>query len=494
MDDVRRYRGLWWIGPADGNSAAEKVGGVLTIDGAGRARLEVMSALVDRSLTADGTARRSLRSFDETRTIYGAAEGKAITLLGCTQANGGQISVLPVPTETQVFRADAAVIGCWLGDADAAEFSGTRVEISHLTEWSCRSGLSWELTTGHPDDRQDASAQGDTVHSIELRTVPTVEVPLPDEGFTVALLSAQSLGPGGKENAWGRTHQVRERTVFEVRMPEPRQALGFQDALRPMQNLLTLATQSACAVAERRLIWAADSSGRETAGLYFHGEDVEIEATRDHHQMLFTLDEFGGPSAIERWYRLSRRIGPPMNVLFGLDYETGGYYETRLFTVATVVEGFHAALCPASTAIDPDDHSQIRRRVKAALKGADPHMREWALNTLGPNRSGLSKRCAELAALADPTAVEKLLGDTGVWAKWLVNARNSVGHGRLVDPQDAQMPEEAFYRLADITKHLIHLVLMAQLGLSAVLQQRAVDQHWGYQARRFREAVADRKP
>lgn len=159
---------------------------------------------------------------------------------------------------------------------------------------------------------------------------------------------------------------------------------------------------------------------------------------------MFTLNDLVGTQALHKWYALSRKIGPPLNVLFGLDYERHGYYETRLFTAATVVEGFHATLCPASTAISPEDHKTIRNLIKTALKGVDQRLREGALNAVGHNRSGLTKRRIELTELADATAVNMLLGDRKVWAKWLVHARNTIGHDHLTSPRQNDTPHDAY--------------------------------------------------
>lgn len=470
------------------------MGGTLTIDDVGRVQLEVLSPLVN-GREEGGMIRRSSRSLDEPTLIHGAAEGKPITLLNCLQTSG-QTSVIPVYTETQVFQAEAGVVGYWLDSTDERAFVGMRVEMAHLTEWSGMSGLTEGISTVHPDDEQSGTAASKDAYTFTLSTVPTESVELPDEEIRVRLVSAQAFGPGGKDNAWGRTKQIKERTLYEVLAPQPRDALdAFRDAVRPVQNVLTLATQSPCAVGGREFILAAtdDEVGAPRVELFFHGEDIEIKSRREWHDLLFTLDDLGGPQALSKWYALSRRIGPPLHVLFGLDYESDGYYDTRLFTVATVVEGFHSTLCPASTAIPADGHKMIRGLIKAALKDVDQGLREWALNAVGPNRSGLTKRCVELTELADATAVEDLLGDPQVWAKWLVCARNAVGHGNLTNPRDDDTPEEAYYRLFDITKHLLHLILMNQIGLDATLQQRAVTGHWGYQAHRFRELVADYK-
>ncbi|WP_067694440.1 HEPN domain-containing protein [Nocardia jejuensis] len=490
---VRRLGGSWWLAPHDDDST--EVGGVLTITAAGQVLLEVTSALVDRGYGRSRGQRR--RSADEPTVIHGAAEGQAVTLLGCTPTNGGTVSLLPLPTEIQVFRAEAALIGCWLNDADQAEFDGMRVEISHLTQWARHSGLSYDIIAERPD-----STEHEPFHTVELRSVPTVTVELPGEQATVSLLWAQGFNPGGKDNAWGRQHRVSERTVFEVRSDTPRTAMGFESTVRPLQNLLTAATQSACAVGARHLIprradGEDESSRRRDIELYFRGEEIEIKQDLHDHELLFTLADINLATALPRWYELRNMIGGAVDVLFGLDYAAGGYYETALFSAATAAEGIHSALVPATTAIDPEQHRTVKKLIRQALKSdatIDDVTRQWASNKLGYNSPGLNQRLRELAQLPDPEAVQALLGDPEVWARWLTIARNAIGHGRSGAAQAKSAPEEAHYRLADITKYLLHLVLLSQMGLSAHLQRLAVHQIWGYQARRFRALIEESKP
>ncbi|PPI89080.1 HEPN domain-containing protein [Nocardia nova] len=456
----RRLRGTWWVAPRKDDGT--EVGGVLTIDAAGQVSLEVTSALID-----SGAGRRRLRSVDEPVVIHGAAEGEAVTLLGCTRTNGGAISVLPLRTEIQVFRADAALIGCWLNSTNEAAFGGMRVEISHLTQWAHHSGLSYDLVSEQPN-----SGKSTSFHTVDLRTVPTLEVELPDEEVTARLLWAQSFGPGGKENAWGRQHRVIERTVFEVRAATPRTALGFQSVVRPMQNLLTAATQSACAVGARHLIpilayGEDENSPRRDIELFFHGEEIAIKEALQPHNLIFTLADIEIATTLPRWYELTRTIGAAIDVLFGLDYVTGGYYETALFSAATAAEGIHSALIPGTTAIDTATHTAVKKLVRDALKSdttIDDAARNWASNKLGYNSPGLNQRLRELAQLPDAEAVSDLLGDTETWARWLTNARNAIGHGRSGAARAKRAPEEAHYRLADITKHLLHLVLLSQMA------------------------------
>ena len=75
-----------------------------------------------------------------------------------------------------------------------------------------------------------------------------------------------------------------------------------------------------------------------------------------------------------------------------------------------------------------------------------------------------------------------------VWARWLKNARNAIGHLNT-DELERRVPEDARYRLARITKALLHLVILNQLGISAEHQRRAVQDIFDYSARQFREEV-----
>jgi hypothetical protein len=50
--------------------------------------------------------------------------------------------------------------------------------------------------------------------------------------------------------------------------------------------------------------------------------------------------------------------------------------------------------------------------------------------------------------------------------------------------------EEARFRLQYITRALLHLIILAELGLSGEGQRQVVFEKWRYAAEKFREAVA----
>jgi Apea-like HEPN len=150
-------------------------------------------------------------------------------------------------------------------------------------------------------------------------------------------------------------------------------------------------------------------------------------------------------TVIHDWFNLREKIGLPLDVLLGLDYDRGGYYENRLFNAAAAAEGFHAAFFPDSTGLPPEAHEVVVRRVESALFYALKADREWAMSRIKDNRPGLKQRLVELVTRADSEAVQNLLTDVDTWAKWLKNARNAIGH-LDTDELETRVPLEAARR------------------------------------------------
>ena len=72
--------------------------------------------------------------------------------------------------------------------------------------------------------------------------------------------------------------------------------------------------------------------------------------------------------------------------------------------------------------------------------------------------------------------------------KWLVLARNAMAHldtGEF----EAKVPEEARYRLTYVTRALLHLIILAELGVSSDIHRAVVREEWRYSAARFAEMI-----
>ena len=489
------------------------IGGVLDIDPDTGLRLELTDQLLPGGLDPILAP-----------VIHGHADGREVTLLDCMPAEGGKTVIAQTSTTTQVSRPRVAMVGVHLADAADAVFAGMEVSITGLTPWAATSGLHANYI---------GNQQNNDRLSMIFRWTDPIQTTLPEPTNRTLSLRWHSTSSGimaGRPLAdlHSRVYRVEEQVVLRITSPTPHPWNGFGDNAVAVRNLMTVATQLPCRVTERTLLMAAEPPlDVYRVDLYFRaGGSVQPdreEKFRELVDMGFTLRDFDFGTVIHRWFEIRNQIGMPLDVLLGLDYQPGGYYENRLFNAAASAEGFHAALCPATTALPEEAHTELTTRVSNALTGlkkglltkvttlleslparekdkvlglitkvATPAHRAWVMNKLGDNRPGLMARYEELAAKADDQAVNALLTDVKTWAQWLRDARNAIGHvntGRLTE----KIPDEdARYYLVSVTRALLHLVVLAELGVSAETQRRLVNDEWNYIAQRFRAAVRNR--
>jgi ApeA N-terminal domain 1 len=512
MGLIRRCVGQWWL-PDDED---RKVGGVLEIDNVTGLRLEVTDQLL-----AFGP------SFEPMPVVYGAADGRQITLLDINPPNNSPSTVTvtaQLQTTYQVARPLVAMVGIHLADTADAAFNGLTVEMTGLAAFAGRTGLQ-STFTGRPDTNERHRYTVNWTDPIETQITEPFEA-------TLGLHWHLKTEMNPKLSAERRRLLATETVVARVESETPQPWSALLDPIRAVQDLVTVATQSPSLVMSRTLhIKPQPVHGAidipYTIDLYFRGpSDVADEPQAfDDLRVIFTLEtiDFDFSTLIERWFRLRKDIGLAVDALLGLDYQPIGYYEVRLFNAASAGEGFHAGLFPNSTAVDPADHNALKRKVSRFAKGlgrqarrvvedaladiqtglrekvlgilegvASVPQRQWVMGQLGENRKGLNERYEELARRPDSEAVNELLTNVDRWAGWLRDARNAIGHvntGRLQE----KIPEKPRYRLQDITRALLHLVIISELGISTEVQRRVVgDQNiWGFSAARFRKAVND---
>jgi hypothetical protein len=405
--EAKRYVGKWWL-PGDTTKA---VGGVLEVDArSSRLRLELTAKLVP-----DG------RAAEPTMLIHGAAAGRHITLIESMPANGGQTTMAQVITTTQVVRPRIALVGVHLDEPDQPVFDGLQASLSGLTAWADLSGLAFEPWIGNTtnNDRWRLTASW---------TDPLI-VELDDSPETLGLhWHLSSRGPRATRSE--RLYQTTERVVLKVEAKSPLPWNGFLDRSRAVQDLLTIATQTPSRPMEYKLLINTDSPLPKPyeVDLFFQGIHPSVDDDDEAIETLFTLADVDFTTVIRDWLLLRESIGLPLDVLLGLDYQGGGYYQNRLFNAGSAAEGFHTALFPDSTGLPTDDHASIVQQVTRALFYFLKKDRDWALSRIKDNRPGLKDRLVELVTKADSEAVEMLLTDVDTWAKWLKNARNAIGH------------------------------------------------------------------
>ncbi|MFE7422123.1 HEPN domain-containing protein [Rhodococcus sp. NPDC057529] len=466
MDELRMV-GKWWLPTAP----TAPVGGVLEIDANGRSRLELTDSLLGNM---------------DAQVVHGAADGRQVTLLECQPANGGKITMGQEHTVVEVVQPRVVLVGIHLESAEDEAFDGLEVEMANLTAWTRRSGINRTDVFKGSEDGSDKLTFARVV--VEPSVLEKVLARLEDAGETATL--GWTLKWNTATEAWERAFTVKELATVTVRADEKRTWRGFNETVSAVRDLVTLATQVGCRVGKKTLLVREAEKGEGTrdypVGLYFDAGSGDERAVSPH-DIIFTLDDVDWGMLLPAWVALRKKVGLPLDVLFSLDYNRGDFYQNQIFNAASATEGFHAALRPESIGI-PDELYQEVKTTARALFPENPAARDWIRGRTGDNRPGLKQRILEIAEIPDQTAVEKLLTDVDMWAKWLKDARNALGHlntGEL----EAKVPEQARYRLTYLTKALLHLVLMQELGLSAATQQKAVENNFGYSARAFGEVV-----
>lgn len=497
MGLIRRCVGQWWLP----DNPEQKVGGVLEIDRATGLQLE----LTDHLLTFGASG-------EPIPVVLGAADGRRITLLEVNPANGGHTVWAELHTTFEVARPRVAMVGIHLEDAAEALFNGLEVEMTGLTAFAGQTGLKWEYTATQDSDER-------TKFTISW-TDPIETQPTDQLEMTVGLHWKLTSNPGPQLSAERRRYQADEVVAVRAETETPQPWTIFLDPIRAVQDLVTIATQMPSRITSRALHVNAEPLPH-TIDLYFRGPSDSTDGPQefDASNVIFTLDF---STVIDRWFRLRKKVGLPVDVLLGLDYQPIRYYDVLLFNAAAAAEGFHAGLYPTSTAVDPAEHKALKKTVSRLLRGlgkggarkttegalqniqvalrdkvlgildgvANSKQREWVMNQIGENRPGLNERYVELAGTADPEAVIALLTHVDTWAGWLRDARNAVGHVNTGQLQ-AKIPDKALYRLQYITRALLHLVLIDQLGISAEVQRESVQELWSFSAAKFRDAVRD---
>lgn len=498
VESLRRLVGQFWLP----ENPDRTVGGVLDIRPDTALELELTDQLLPGGLEARPAP-----------IVHGHADGRPVTLLECMPANGGKTVIAQVMTTTQVTRPRIALIGVHLDDPCDAAFDGLEVAMTGLTTWAANSGMRAQYV---------AIQQSNERVRATMSWVEPVELTLQEPADWTLCLRWRLITNGPTSDLVSRTFRAEENVVLRIEVPRPQAWDAFNSMEVAVRDLVTIATQTPCRITERTLLMKSeDPQGRYTVDLYYRtaGRPSQQAAKFRESDMIFSLRDIDFATVIERWLPLRDKLGLPLDVLLGLDYQEGGYYENRLFNAASAAEGFHAALCPDTSAIPADAYAAAKKQISDALAGLRPGLlrkvtpivealsgdeqkkvlgllggvdkaqREWAMSKLGDNRPGLKARYLELATKADEEAVTALLTDVDTWAKWLRNARNAIGHlntGELA----TQVPDEnARYRLVYITRALLHLILLSELGVDAETQRRLVNDEWGYSAEHFGDAV-----
>lgn len=121
---------------------------------------------------------------------------------------------------------------------------------------------------------------------------------------------------------------------------------------------------------------------------------------------------------------------------------------------------------------DPPMSDEELKALRGKASDAVPaERRQWVLVRLW-NEPTLKERLLYLASLPDPEAVDALMPDRDRWAVRSKNARNDLVH--RTTKKGRPLITDEMYAVVEVTRALLTLVLIAQVGLSSTVQQRIV--------------------
>lgn len=467
MDASQSWRGSWWIA---GEPDVVRLG-VLYRDDMDRFTLELVGGF-DIAVREPLPGRNGWSVKLETREIemiHGEAEGKRFTLLYLNDRHttgdllGGNIW-------TQDWTANRVLMGIHLTRPDEAVFTQAHLQFDYLLHWSNRTTLSLALPM----------MSGKRAGPGEARRKPDVCVEAQYEELKFLLrVRSHEFTLEHHPVAGTRTLRTTEWAVFDVDPPGAVSHDALDTVSKDLQDLLTFCSYTPVASQGRSLIYEPSdvhpgskySNEVEVMGPQIYRAHPPATGTQLHHY-LFRLDALDLPELLPRWLALKEKARLGCNILFGLRYISDGYVGTRLLGVATAAENLHRALRSARLPFEPDRFRAVKEKLRHAIADEPEPVRVFVNNRLH-NAPTYHDRLLDLASIPDEAVVEELLTDREKWATMLKNSRNDLAHAN--ERSQANADASPAFWLLEITYALLHLVLMAELGLDSGAQREALE-------------------
>ncbi|WP_432882550.1 HEPN domain-containing protein [Kribbella sp. CA-245084] len=477
-----KWRGYWWV-PEDTEAA---LGGTAEVNDEGDIRLELVGGFELRLSTPSRSGRG--RTFDgrwrRLPIIHGASGAKKVTLIDSRVArqHGGIGEGSRI--DHQDLTSRVLLVGVHLSSTDDPIFDSAQIRLENLAAWAGLGGVDYRFN----EDGSESSAHI-TRPEAQVVEIPeaTIRVSTTEGVFALEELrdSVQITGS--------------VKTVLWVTPSDSTTYTGFDRLTESLMDLLTLASGEACGILGERLYYPDTFTGitpdgvsetTPTAGLAevirekFYRGSAE-SPSKDSRTFLFTCRDESFANLVSRWLPLRANAANACEVLFGLQYAPPEIPSVRLLAVAVAAEALHRALYPDTIAMLPRDFERISTQALRSIRDEDDGA--WVRNRLR-NEPSYRERMLDLAIKPAPEAVEFIIPDRDTWARDLGNARNGLAHS-------AKAAEaRKMYDLESVTEQLLYLVLMAELGLSADVQLRAMqtNSYMGFLAReRTRAAEAN---
>lgn len=465
LDESHEWAGLWWLPDAPD----ERVPGVLRYDQGSRLVLSLIGAFENRIMTEVSpgvtAVHEGSRSWD---IVYGVAEQREITLLGCDPTHTKRTSGARVRSpDKQTVLASTALIGVHAAGEDDTLFGAVQVSVENLGRWAALPVFSGFI--GAPEGKRfDGSG------SISVKPLEAKSVVVDGTEFT---LDHRRTAPFFDERRGGTTGRIRDTTFVQV---APTEACSLNSAIgsaKSVQDLISLATHRAAGVIWLRLKLTGACPGadrhpadRNVDVLYSPAVVGEREArVIDDRRVFFTCDTLPFEQVVPRWWDVRDRLDAATNLILALRYAPPQYIESRILVSAGAAEALHRGLRIEKPPMPRDEFKNMR---DAILELAPEDQRDRLKGAIR-NEATLRERLRALADRPDGHAMAELVPDVDRWAGRTVRARNDLAH-------EGGTPNHSLDELiavVEVTTAVVVLNLLHELGLPAEHQQKIVREH-----------------
>jgi hypothetical protein len=430
--------------------------GTLTLSG-NRARLEL-----DGTLLTTKRLRQSVLDPDRPgvvpRILGATDDGKTlVTLDRCDLAGrSDSSSIFTGRTQRDRYWPRVICVGGWFEHGEPLAFDQLGIWLTSLHAWTAVSGFERDWS-GRPRGKRRTTV---------YEPPRTRRATLPD-GTRVEL--SFPLKETGDTTLFPREKLLRQDTRFELTFREPQQLEYVQRLVFALRNLVTLGVADSVNV-EKLIGYRASADdddfrfSREVELIYPHIENQDAEDASHHHEMLFTLHDFGGAfrKHVLRWVALTTELSLVLTHYFSTLHISTQYVETDFLNYVQGVEGYHRRRLNRTT-YPPERFEEYSTMILSDLTGKPRRLAKRALRWA--NEVSLEERIRDVVARTGAAGAEivRAGGTTaGEFAGTVAGIRNDMAHAL-----DKPTPSgRELLRLSYQLKALIEAVLLIELGFS----------------------------
>ncbi|MBM0201951.1 hypothetical protein JNW90_01620 [Micromonospora sp. STR1s_5] len=455
--DRTTFVGQWWL-PGQPN---KQTPGTLQI-GTSYPELEL------HSTSAAQPARTRSDDRLDVPVLHGRSMGACLTLLDSSETSSSTSRVDGLQETHRVLFVGTVLIGDdHLASVADCRFNRASLRLSNLNDWVNRSPYRWSSTG--------------PLETVQLLDLPTLQATIP--GCEITLERTAVSHHGHLTDSGFTSHEVIGLKFDE---PQPLAELEYR-FIRPLEQLLTLATGTSCTAFE---VQVGNDTGTDdllgswplaTYTVRRRSTDMAQEGRpRIRGHMRFGMNSTSFPPNIDfeefipRWFALQAQLGTVCDLVFSLRSESNGYLQQQMFSIASALEGMHRSLNPQYEAKSADDRAR-NTEVLEAVRAGRPEHHDWLKTAIGyAHRKSYAFRIRELLDQTDHLMAE-VVGNEAKWTQQLRDIRDGIGH--VLPGQDDKTVEQMIAMLYS-ARLFAELTLLRQLGFTPAQCRSSLRRHW----------------